>query len=48
MHLLVFLAENAGEAVSKEQILDNVWPDVFVGEGVVWQIDFRTAEVSGR
>ena len=37
MHLLVFLAENAGEAVSKEQILDNVWPDVFVGEGVVWQ-----------
>ena len=37
MQLLVFLAEHPGDPLTKEEILENVWPDVFVGEGVLWQ-----------
>jgi len=35
MSVLVCLAEHRGEPVSKEQLLQTVWPDTFVGEGVL-------------
>lgn len=35
MGVLVCLAEHAGEPVSKEKLLQTVWPDTFVGEGVL-------------
>jgi len=35
MSVLVCLVEHPGEAVSKETILQTVWPDTFVGEGVL-------------
>jgi TolB-like protein/DNA-binding winged helix-turn-helix (wHTH) protein len=35
MSVLVCLAESAGQAVSKEKLLQTVWPDTFVGEGVL-------------
>ena len=35
MSVLVCLAEHAPEAVSKEKLLQGVWPDTFVGEGVL-------------
>jgi len=35
MDVLVFLAANAGRVVSKNQITDAVWPDVFITESVI-------------
>lgn len=35
MQVLIFLAENSGDVVSKEQLLGNVWGDTFVSEQVV-------------
>jgi TolB-like protein len=35
MGVLVCLAQNAGEAVSKETLLQTVWPDTFVGDDVL-------------
>jgi DNA-binding winged helix-turn-helix (wHTH) protein/tetratricopeptide (TPR) repeat protein len=35
MSVLVCLAEHAPEPVSKEKLLQQVWPDTFVGEGVL-------------
>ncbi|HXY52076.1 MAG TPA: winged helix-turn-helix domain-containing protein [Terriglobales bacterium] len=35
MQVLVCLAEQAGEAVSKEQLLRTVWPDTFVSDDVL-------------
>ena len=35
MSVLVCLAERAGEPLSKEQLLQKVWPDTFVGESVL-------------
>jgi DNA-binding winged helix-turn-helix (wHTH) protein/tetratricopeptide (TPR) repeat protein len=35
MSVLVCLAEHAPEPVSKEALLQQVWPDTFVGEGVL-------------
>ena len=35
MSVLVCLAADAPEAVSKEKLLQTVWPDTFVGEGVL-------------
>ncbi len=35
MDVLVLLAHNSGEVVSRQEILDAVWPDVVVGEEVV-------------
>jgi len=35
MSVLVCLAEHPGEPVSKEKLLQTVWPDTFVGEGVL-------------
>lgn len=37
MDVLVFLAERQGSVVSKEDLLENVWPDTFVGDGVLWR-----------
>ena len=42
MEVLVCLAEHAGEPVSKEQLIEEVWPQTFVGDdalkGVVAEI----------
>ena len=35
MSVLVCLAEHQGEPVSKEKLLQTVWPDTFVSEGVL-------------
>jgi adenylate cyclase len=35
MGVLVCLAENAGQSVSKEDLLQTVWPDTFVGDDVL-------------
>ena len=35
MSVLVCLAESPGQPVSKEKLLQTVWPDTFVGEGVL-------------
>ena len=35
MDVLVFLAANAGQVVSKIEITDAVWPDVFITESVI-------------
>src|SRR5262245_64081674 len=35
MSVLVCLAEHPAEPVSKEKLLQTVWPDTFVGEGVL-------------
>ena len=35
MELLVFLAEHAGEVVSRRQILDEVWPQEFVADATL-------------
>ena len=35
MDVLVFLAENTGRVVSKNEITDAVWPDVFITESVI-------------
>lgn len=37
MDLLVFLAENRGRVVSKDEIFEAVWTDTFVGDGVLWK-----------
>jgi DNA-binding winged helix-turn-helix (wHTH) protein len=35
MDVLVFLANNAGEVVTKHEIIDAVWPDLFITESVI-------------
>lgn len=35
MEVLLVLAEHSGEVVSKEQLLDTVWPDLYVTDDVV-------------
>jgi adenylate cyclase len=35
MGVLVCLAQNAGESVSKERLLKTIWPDTFVGDDVL-------------
>lgn len=35
MQVLVCLAENAGDVVSKERLMRSVWPDAFVGDDVL-------------
>ena len=35
MGVLVCLAQHAGETVSKEELLQTVWPDTFVGDKVL-------------
>lgn len=37
MDLLVFLSANAGRTVSKEELLDAVWPATFTGDEVLWR-----------
>ena len=36
MNLLVFFSERAGEVVTTEEILDQVWPGTFVGSGSIY------------
>ena len=45
MSVLVCLAEHPGEPVSKEQLLKTVWPDAFVGEGVLTRSVFELRRV---
>jgi hypothetical protein len=45
MSVLVCLAEHPGEVVSKEQLLQRVWPDTFVGEGVLTRSIFELRRV---
>lgn len=33
--LLAYLAANLGRVISKEELLENVWPDPYVGEGTL-------------
>src|SRR6186997_1160636 len=35
VRVLRYLAERQGDVVSKEELLDNVWPDVFTTDGVL-------------
>ncbi|UCF35625.1 MAG: winged helix-turn-helix domain-containing protein [Acidobacteriota bacterium] len=37
MQVLVLLIERGGEVVSREEILEEVWPDTFVGDEVVYR-----------
>lgn len=45
MSVLVCLADHAGEAVSKQQLLQTVWADTFVGEGVLTRSIFELRRV---
>ena len=45
MSVLVCLAEHPGEPVSKEQLLQTVWPGTFVGEGVLTRSVFELRRV---
>ena len=45
MAVLVCLAEGQGEPVSKERLLQSVWPDTFVGEGVLTRSVFELRRV---
>jgi TolB-like protein/DNA-binding winged helix-turn-helix (wHTH) protein/tetratricopeptide (TPR) repeat protein len=45
MGVLVCLAEYAPEPVSKEKLLQTVWPDTFVGEGVLARSIFELRRV---
>jgi TolB-like protein len=45
MSVLVCLAEDPGEPVPKEKILQTVWPDTFVGEGVLTRSVFELRRV---
>ena len=45
MSVLVCLAESPGEPVPKEKLLQTVWPDTFVGEGVLTRSIFELRRV---
>ena len=45
MSVLVRLAEHPGEPLSKEALLKTVWPDTFVGEGVLTRSVFELRRV---
>jgi TolB-like protein/DNA-binding winged helix-turn-helix (wHTH) protein len=45
MSVLVCLAHHPGEPVSKEQLLQTVWPGTFVGEGVLTRSIFELRRV---
>ena len=47
MAVLVCLAEHAPEPVSKEKLLQAVWPDTFVGEGVLTRSVFELRRIFG-
>ena len=48
MDLLVFLAENHGRVVSKDQIFEAVWTDTFVGDTVLWKCISELRQVLGE
>jgi DNA-binding winged helix-turn-helix (wHTH) protein len=35
LDILIYLADRAGDVVTKKELIDRVWPDVFVEEGVL-------------
>jgi len=35
LDILIYLANRPGEVVTKKELIDRVWPDVFVEEGVL-------------
>lgn len=37
MEVLVYLAEHADEVVSKQKLLEDIWPDTYVTEYVLWR-----------
>ncbi|MEE8367344.1 MAG: winged helix-turn-helix domain-containing protein, partial [Thermoanaerobaculia bacterium] len=37
MEVLVYLAERSDEVVSKEKLLEDVWPNTYVTEYVLWR-----------
>lgn len=45
MSVLLCLAESPGQPVSKEKLLQTVWPDTFVGEGVLTRSIFELRRV---
>lgn len=47
MSLLVFLAKNPGEVITRKQILEEIWPDVIVGEEVITQIIYSLRNILG-
>jgi TolB-like protein/Flp pilus assembly protein TadD len=47
MAVLVCLAEHGGEPVSKEILLQTVWPDTFVSEGVLVRSIFELRRIFG-
>jgi len=47
MSLLVLLASNAGEVVTRKEILAGVWPDVIVGEEIIAQIIYSLRNALG-
>lgn len=47
MSLLILLASNAGEVITRKQILAEIWPDVIVGEEVIAQIIYNLRNALG-
>jgi TolB-like protein len=48
LHLLRYLLENAGRTVTKEELLDALWPDTTVGEGSLTSVVGRTRRALGE
>ena len=46
--ILILLVANAGELVSKDELLREVWPDTFVEEANLTQNIFRASKSAGR
>jgi tetratricopeptide (TPR) repeat protein len=47
MDLLVFLTENQGTVVTKDEIFEAVWTDTFVGDTVLWKCISELRQVLG-
>ncbi len=47
MQVLLLLVEESGRVVSREKILDQAWPDTFVGDEVVWRSISELRKVLG-
>jgi DNA-binding winged helix-turn-helix (wHTH) protein len=45
--VLVYLAENAGRTVSKEELLERVWPGVIVAESSLTQAVYQARRALG-
>lgn len=47
MHVLVFLARRPGEAVTRDELLSAVWPDVVVGDDALTQVVTKLRKALG-